>query len=152
MPNYRIPDADALNAMIGMIVDPDTAAELHDSPQEFDASYVALFVDGSDQLVAQCACDLALAASVGCALSMIPPNTASDMAKSGALTEMAEGNLYEVMNMFSSLFMDDNSDHLRLTQVVPATEAPALDGEVKKAVFTLAGGKYQGGKLSFTSH
>ncbi len=152
MPNYRTPDASSLNAMIGVIIDPDTEAQPHDPPEAFDASYVALFVDGEDNLVAQCACDLQLAASVGCALSMIPPNTASDMAASGALTEMAEGNLYEVMNMFSSLFMDDNSSHLRLTEVVPANDAPSLDGDVNVSSFTLAGGKYAGGKVSFTSH
>ena len=152
MPNYRLPDAAALTTMLAMMFDPDANAEQHEAPEAFDASYVALFKDASDNVVAQCACDLELAASVGCALSMIPPNTAADMAKSGALTEMAEGNLYEVMNMFSSLFMDDNSDHLRLTQVLPAKDAPALDGDVTAVSFTLTGGKYAGGKLSFTSH
>lgn len=138
--------------MIAMIIDEDTTAAMHEEPAAIDASYVALFKDASDQVVAQCACDLSLAASVGCALSMIPPNTATDMAKSGQLTDMAVNNLYEVMNMFSSLFMDDASDHLKLTEVLPAADAPALDGEPRVATFTLSGGKYSGGELLFSAN
>lgn len=151
MSEYRIPEAADLQTMIGMIVDPQTEAELKDGG-ELDASYVAVFCDGDDKVVALCACDLSLAASVGCALSLIPPPTAADMAKSGSLSDMAEGNLYEVMNMFSTLFMDDKSAHLRLTSVVPAADAPALEGEARTAVFSLSGGKYAGGMVSFTTH
>ncbi|MFK7887644.1 MAG: hypothetical protein AB8G16_12360 [Gammaproteobacteria bacterium] len=151
MSEYRIPDAAALKAMIGMIIDNDTQAELKDG-DSMDASHVAIFNDADGNIAALCACDLSLAASVGCALSLIPPPTAADMAKSGALNEMAEGNLYEVMNMFSSLFMDDKSSHLKLTSVVPAGEAPTLEGDPRTALFSLSGGKYAGGMVSFTTH
>ncbi|MEM6638394.1 MAG: hypothetical protein AAF610_00690 [Pseudomonadota bacterium] len=150
MPNYRLPNESSLNAMVAMIIDEDAESEQHEAPEDIKASHVGVFQDAAGAVVAQCACDFELAASVGCALSMIPPNTASDMAKSGDLTDMARQNLYEVMNMFSSLFMDDNSDHLKLVEVVEAASAEEMGGDTKTVTFTLNGGKYAGGKLSFT--
>ncbi|MFK8013992.1 MAG: hypothetical protein AB8G17_00955 [Gammaproteobacteria bacterium] len=151
MATYLVPTAESLNAMLGMIVGDAMQATADDAAASLAASHAAVFENADKQVVALCRCDISAAAALGSALSMIPPNVAADMSKSGSLNDMATDNLYEVMNMFSSLFMDDKSAHLKLTQVVPATDAPTIEGETSVASFTIPPGKYPGGALNFST-
>ncbi len=64
--------------------------------------------------VTACCCDLPFAAYSGAALSMIPRGGAEDAAKSGDLSEMMRGNLHEIMNICSRLFITDATPHLKL--------------------------------------
>lgn len=57
------------------------------------------------------------AAFAGAALTKIPLGGAEDAAESGELTENMLGNLYEVMNICSRLFMDSSSPHLKLDKL-----------------------------------
>jgi len=83
---------------------------------------------------------------------MVPPGAAEDMVEEGVLTEMASANLYEVMNIFSALYMDDSTAHLKLTGVAAANDTNvSLEGETQEVTFNLDAGRYGRGKVRFIS-
>ncbi len=112
-------------------------------------SHHGLFVSADGELVATCGCDLATAAALGCALSMIPPGGAEDMVEDGELSAMASSNFYEVMNILSSLFMSDHTPHLKLERIAIGDTANIAAEEISDAGFELDLGKYGAGKLLF---
>ena len=77
----------------------------------------AVFIDDNGTPVSACVCDMKFAAFAGAALTKIPLGGAEDAAESGKLTENMLGNLYEVMNICSRLFMDSSSPHLKLDKL-----------------------------------
>lgn len=135
MSAYCTPTAAGLDNMLTMVVGED-AESSPSSKTAIEASHHALFKDGDDVVVATCSCNIEAAAGLSCALSMIPPGGAEDMIDEKELTETAKANYYEVMNIFSSLFMDDRSAHLRLTEI--GTGAPPVELDKGESVaFTL---------------
>lgn len=85
---------------------------------EADSGHAAaVFVTDEGLPVTACVCDLNFAAFAGSALTRIPPGGAEDAAKSGKLTDNMLGNLNEVMNICSRLFMNGSSPHLRLDKL-----------------------------------
>ena len=150
MAKFLVPSTDSVNQLLEMVVQNGTAAE--GAPGE--AAYAAEFVDDEAQLVSVCLADLRASAALGCALSMIPPAGAEDMCKEGQLSEMAEANLYEVMNIFSTLFMNNDTPHLKLERVVPAGESEAVQAlaDCDNASFELELAAYGKGIVSFYTH
>lgn len=117
-----------------------------------NASHIAEFKNTQDEIVAYCLSDLPLSAGLGAALSMVPPGAAEDMIDEGELSEMAAANLYEVMNIFSALYMDDSTSHLKLTSVDAANDAEiSLEGDTHEITFDLDIGRYGKGKVRFIS-
>ena len=113
---HPIPNDSDVKQMLGMLygnglgVDPG-------EPVATDAgsrSIVAVYINDAGEPVTACCCDLPFAAYSGAALSMIPAGGAEDAASSGDLTEMMRGNLHEVMNICSRLFISENTPHLKL--------------------------------------
>lgn len=147
MSGYRTPKVEALNAVLEMIIGDYASAKPAAAPA-VAATHRAIYLDRADVTVASCRCDIGAAAGLSCALSMIPPAGCEDMAASGELTAMALSNLNEVMNIFSNLFMDDHSAHLRLRGVDTdvAEEVPAGAADV---VFDLELGRYGKGQIAF---
>ncbi len=116
------------------------------------ASHVGVFVNESQQIVASCSVDLACATALACGLSLIPSAMADEMINDQKLTDIAKENLYEVMNIFSSLFMDNTTPHLKLFSVALAAEASLpSDNEcvTEDRVFSIGCGKYQAGLIRF---
>ena len=66
-----------------------------------------LYVDDDDDLAALCYGDIEFA--FGAALSMFPVDLVNEEKKSGELTDIMQGNLYAVMNILSSQFMDETT-------------------------------------------
>ena len=143
---FVAPDAQGLTRTLEMIAG-DSASGKAAAAGPADVAYSGVFVDDDDVVVASCDCDMATAAALGCALSMIPPGGAEGMVEDGELSAMASDNLYECMNMFSSLLMADGSGHLRLVRVERA--APDIDGGPAEAAFALELGRYGKGALRF---
>lgn len=146
--SFRLPEPAALGRMLGLILGAEAGAS-EVAEDATDGAFHGVFADDAGEVVALASCDLASAAALGCALSMIPPGGAEAMVEDGELSANASANLYEVMNMFSSLFMDDRTDHLRLIRVDPG-DAPALSRDEKgrrDLAFTL--GKYGRGRIAF---
>ena len=143
---YKTPDTAELVSMMDMMLGAETKAAVADSVDDSSHSHTAEYVNSDGECVATCRCTLPTAAALGCALSMIPPGGAEGMVEDKALTQMATENLYEVMNIFSSLMMSDKSSHLKLTVVNEGNDS-ALGGEA--FAFTIDLGKYGPGYLLF---
>ncbi len=152
MSAYKLPNVSELNESLEMILgDPAQITEC-EVLNHSGASHAAEFRNRKDEIVAYCLCDLPLAAGLGAALSMVPPGAAEDMVGEGELTEMATANLYEVMNIFSQLYMDDSTAHLKLTTVSAANDADVtLEGETHEITYDLDTGRYGKGKVRFIS-
>lgn len=105
--------------MLAMLFGNDlTISEAEELPVDAESNNAAaLYLADDDTPVTACVCDMNFAAFAGSALTKIPPGGAEDAAKSGELTENMMGNLNEVMNICSRLFMSGNSPHLRLDKM-----------------------------------
>ncbi len=112
---YLVPDAGSVRPVMQMLFG--EQAKVKDAPAAPAAGPVASFVDDGGVAVAVAQCDAAFGAYAGAALSLIPPAGAAEAVASGALTEGMAANLHEVMNICSSLFMDDGTAHLKLDRV-----------------------------------
>lgn len=148
---FKAPADLALTRTLEMIAGDGAAAKATAGPGPAVA-YSGVFVNADGETVASCDCDVATAAALGCSLSMIPPGGAEAMVEDGELTKAATDNLYECMNMFSSLLMDDGTGHLKLDRVERG-EAVAIPGEAcRTAAYALELGRYGAGTLQFRFH
>ncbi|MFK7891300.1 MAG: hypothetical protein AB8B63_10835 [Granulosicoccus sp.] len=144
---YQKPDKAQFTDMLQMIIGPDAEVAECGSPDASSISHTAVYIDDSGEAVASCACALPTAAALGCALSMIPPGGAEGMVEDKELTGMATDNLYEVMNILSSLLMSDKTAHLKLAKVEQGGSA-RVSGEAEEA-YSLTLGNYGSGELIF---
>lgn len=115
---------------------------------------MATYVGDDGKVVAAAVCDVPFAANAGCALSMLPPGAAKDTIKAKKLEQTMLDNLYEVMNILSTLLMNEHTPHLKLADLhsdlgkLPP-EAKALLGAVKgRADFSVNVPRYGNGNLS----
>jgi len=144
---YKKPDAKQFTDMLQMFVGPAATAADAAATSASEFSHTAVYIDRDGEIVATCAVPLATAAALGCSLSMIPAGGAEGMVEDKELSAMATDNLYEVMNILSSLLMSDKTSHLKLARVVPsADERIAGEGE---AAYTLNLGAYGKGEMVF---
>lgn len=146
---YKVPTDEKLTSMLRMIAGEDAIAKSADKKELDSVSHRGLFVDKDGELVATCSCDLPTAAALGCALSMIPPGGAESMVEDSELTKSATDNLYEVMNILSSLFMSDHSAHLKIDRVAEGSGEDPSSAECSYTAFDLDLGKYGAGSLLF---
>ncbi len=108
--------------MLNLLLGDDMSVEYRKMPVPTDKGYAAIYVNKEGEPKAVCVCDVAFAAYSGGAMTMMPPNTCRDAADDGELSEMLVQNLYEVMNICTRLVIDDETPHLRLTELKPAAE------------------------------
>ncbi|MEM6708450.1 MAG: hypothetical protein AAF648_06665 [Pseudomonadota bacterium] len=147
MPTFKLPTEDALAKILEMVAPNSSAAST--AADAGSLVYAAEFEDDEGQLVSLCLADIAAAAGLGCALSMIPPGGAEDMRSEG-LSEIAEANLYEVMNMLSTVYMTESTPHLKLTKLVKIEDCPAANEDrFEVGDWSLDLGAYGTGTLSF---
>ncbi|MFK8079977.1 MAG: hypothetical protein AB8B97_06820 [Granulosicoccus sp.] len=144
---YKKPDASQFTDMLQMFVGPAAEAQGAAALASSDFSHTAIYIDQGGEVVATCSVALPTAAALGCSLSMIPPGGAECMVEDKELSEMATDNLYEVMNILSSLLMSDKTSHLKLSKVEPGSEA-RIAGEAEEA-YSLDLGNYGKGELVF---
>lgn len=147
--DYKKPDDSQMTDMLKMFVGPAAKAKAAASGNTDSLSFTALYIDGEGKTVATCCCDLPTAAALGASLSMIPMGGVEGMIEDKELSAMATDNLYEVMNILSSLLMSDATGHLKLSTVESdAGKRFAEDGS-EEAAYTLDLGNYGPGELIF---
>ena len=153
--SFSTPSKAELKDMLGMLF---TNLDVQDcDPVALDNSdlFFGLYLDDSDAPVTLVVCDLAFAAYMGSSMTMLPPPVAADVIKSGKLEDMMVGNLKEVMNIVSRLFMLRGGGHLRFATLHPASEAQpenvsGLLGNIDKQVFfDVEVPRYGSGKVGF---
>ncbi|MFK7856190.1 MAG: hypothetical protein AB8B79_18890 [Granulosicoccus sp.] len=147
--DYQKPDDTQMTDMLQMFVGPAAKAKATDSGNTEALSFTALYINGEGDTVATCSCDMPTAAALGGSLSMIPMGGVEGMVEDNALTEMATDNLYEVMNILSSLLMSDSTSHLKLSKVEPDTTNRYVEDGSEEAAYTLDLGNYGPGELIF---
>lgn len=145
--DYQKPDANQFSEMLQMFVGPAASAKDAEAVASADFSHTAVYINKDGDTVATCSVPLPTAAALGCSLSMIPPGGAECMVEDKELSEMATDNLYEVMNILSSLLMSNSTSHLKLDKVVPGSDAK-IAGEAEEA-YDLDLGAYGKGELVF---
>lgn len=145
---FKKPDPAQLADMLNMVIGAETEAE-EAKVDPAALSHTALYIDDDGSPVATCSCTLPTAAALGCALSMIPPGGAEGMVEDKELTKTASDNLYEVMNIFSSLMMNDKSAHLKLDKVEPGVDLRLTGDGFEEDSFKISLGKYGSGELIF---
>jgi len=146
---FKKPDKDQLEGMLTMILGADAEAAESKGVDDASIGFTATYIDDDGVNAATCCCSLATAAALGCALSMIPPGGAEGMVEDKELTATATDNLYEVMNIFSSLMMNDKSAHLKLATVDAGSESRQTGEGFEEQAFSITLGKYGKGDLVF---
>ena len=121
-----LPDKESIYEMLNLLLGEDMTVEYKNRPAQLDKTYVAMYADAEGVPHALCACDVAFAAYSGGAMTMMPPNTVKNAADDDDLSDMLRDNLYEVMNICTRLVIDDNTPHLKLTEVKRASEIPEI--------------------------
>ena len=101
------------------------------------------------------ACDVKLASSLGAALTRIPAGAARDAAESGEIPDNISENLYEVLNICSTIFADFDGQRILLDKVfLPNQEVdPGFSGKLESTECLMQMDyeleRYDSGKMSF---
>ena len=85
-------------------------------PEGAEPVAIASFIDDEDVLRACAWVDLAAAAALGAAMSMLPPARLEEMLSTGELDEEVYDNLHETFNIASALLNTETSVHLRIRE------------------------------------
>lgn len=148
MSKYKLPETKEMIHILEIFLEDRPDIEKLDSAES--ASHTARYCNDAGDIVAHCHFDWTLAAGLGAALSRIPSGAAEEMAADKELTKTASDNLYEFMNMFSSMYMNDDTDHLKLTEVVETGgDAATLGDGSLKSHYSIDLGNYGKGTLVF---
>lgn len=160
MSEFVTPKKIEVQQMLGMLYD-NQITVVDSAPIEEaanDKTIVAVFVDDNDAPVTVCTCDFSFTAYAGGALTKIPKPGTDEAAESGEFSPMLLGNLYEVMNICSRLFMSSATPHLRLEKTYQPGEAMPdgvdvlIKGDGKSvAGFTVNIDGYGDGALTFVA-
>lgn len=153
---HPVPKETQIRQIFGMLFGNDLVLDAGKPDTSDDTKGIyAIFINDEGKHVTACVCDHHFAAFAGSALTKIPIGGAEDAANSGELSEMMLGNLHEIMNICSRLFMDNTSPHLRLETVYPTPDAvpdearAILEGCQERVDFTVSIPGYGKGGLSF---
>ena len=153
-PTYALPDVNAVTQMLSMVFGTATVKPTPPLAAK-TGTLIAVYVSDDNIPVAASLCDPAFAAYAGSALSLVSANDAKKAASSGKLSDTMQQNLYEVMNICSSLLMSDRTPHLKLDNLYRGPEqlpenARAMLGAVAGRIgFEVTISRYGSGHLSF---
>ena len=156
---YVLPNAAAMTETVAMLFGDGakvTPGKRLDS-KAGSGNLIATYIADDGKPVAAVLCDVPFAANAGSALSMLPVGAAKDAIKTKKLEQVMLDNLYEVMNILSTLLMNDHTPHLKLATLYPdlgklPADAKALLGAATgHADFTINVPRYGSGCLSLLS-
>lgn len=91
-------------------------------PHVHPGAVVGAYVDDVLKLRALIVLDLALAAQVGAAIALLPPQGARTAVEQGLLTPALYDNAAEILNVAASLFNADGAPHVRLYEAYAPRE------------------------------
>ncbi len=118
------------------------------------ACCVGTYVNGHGDVGALVAADLELSARAGAALGLVPPTGADTAIENQELPAALYDNFFEVLNIFASLFVDEETEaNLKLHQVyqpgmvLPRTAAMQIRGLGSREDFRLEVDGYGAGAL-----
>jgi hypothetical protein len=115
---------DLLNDLLGR----DVEVQVIDAwaPQPLDMAAAAEFVDDHLQLQSVAMLDLPLSVFIGASIGLVPAGGAKDMVAERDPSQMVIDNLYEVLNILTSLFNTTENPHVKITTMhAPGAAFPA---------------------------
>lgn len=126
-------DPETIEKMLGGLLGREVMVSEKPASKPADMKIAGFYRNGEGQPVAACLADIPAAAFSGSALSLIPAAAARDYVKAGEIDdEDVRDNFYEVLNVCSRLFSDDDAHRVTLDTVyfppetVPADQASTL--------------------------
>lgn len=84
------------------------------APLPHEGAVVAEFVDDNLRLAAVAMCDIKLSGYAGAAVGLMPAGGVEDMIEENSLSPMVVENLYEVLNVLTSVFNKPNQPHVKI--------------------------------------
>jgi len=140
-----MPGTDELHGLLQMLFGEDATVETIEQVEGVaPTNYTASFVNQQETHVANCCADLPFVAYAGAALSMLPKDFADDVAGGkDEITDVMRDNFHEVMNILSTVLMNDSTPHLRLNDVT--TNASESLAEAASKSFKVEIPKYGSG-------
>ncbi len=113
---------------------------------------VATYVDNEGHPRFGIVCDLALANSLGAALTLIPVGGAEDATAAGTVPENIADNLHEVFNICAAIFADTGNERIVLDRVHLPGESTDADYSFESLVeVDLDIDRYTTGRLSLVA-
>lgn len=105
---------DVIEGMLGRTTDIENDYSHIDPGADLGAS-VAVYVDALNRTMAVVVADFHFTAYAGAALALMPPAGAQDVVNSGGpCPDSYLENMYELLNVMSSIFNKDDAPHLRI--------------------------------------
>ena len=153
--SFSIPSKAELKDMLGMLFTNLEVQGCDPITLDTDDLSFGLYLDDDDNPVTLVVCDLAFCAYMGSSMTMLPPPVAADVIKSGKLEDMMIGNIKEVMNIVSRLFMLRGGAHLRFATLhsvnegLPDSVSGLLGNIDQQAFFDVEIPRYGAGKVGF---
>jgi hypothetical protein len=120
---------DLLATLLGRDVVVGPAAPLAPGPR--GPATIGVYVDDLLRITAVLCTDLALSARAGAALGLLPVTVAEAAIESRSLDEGLRENLYEVLNVSTSLFNAPGADHVRLYAMHAAGDPLPPDAQAR---------------------
>lgn len=120
-PATELPQLKAVRDLLMDLFGRDVEVTLSDAwaPLPDDMAAAAEFVDDRLTLRAVALLDLPMAVFAGAAIGLIPAAGAQDMVAERMPTAMVEENLYEVLNVLTSVLNTPNSVHVKIDTMQP---------------------------------
>ncbi|MFK7843805.1 MAG: hypothetical protein AB8G77_00785 [Rhodothermales bacterium] len=112
-----LPNKEDIYEMLNLFFGDNMSAKYKTEPVDVAGKYAAIYVDSEGEPGAICYVDVPFAAYAGGAMTMMPPGPVQEAAASNDLSEMMVQNLYEIMNICTRLIINDDTRHLKLTEV-----------------------------------
>lgn len=113
---------DVFEGLLGRTVEVETDYEII-KPEENWGAAVSIFIDALNKIRAVCVADFDLCAYAGAAIQLIPPDAAKSVIADGNIPDTYIENVYEILNVFSSLFNKEGAPHLRIDLMYTPGEA-----------------------------
>lgn len=153
--SFSTPSKAELKDMLGMLFNNLEVQDCDPLALDADNLFFGLYLDDDDKPVTLVVCDLPFSAYMGSSMTMLPPPVAADAIKSGKLEDMMVGNVKEVMNIVSRLFMLRGGTHLRFATLHPVEDGlPDSVSELmanvdQQVFFDVEVPRYGSGKVGF---
>jgi len=121
MSAYPLPTPEGATEMLSNLLGRKVTVSEGDAiaPDAAPMAMISSFTDDTGIIALACICDIGFVCNAGAALSMLPAGGAEDCVDSGEVSDTINENFYEVMNITSLLFNDQEAPRLILREMLP---------------------------------
>lgn len=148
-----LPNQEEIYEMLSLLLGESIQVEYEPMPLDLTNTYVAIYANEMGEPGALCCSSVAFAAYAGGSITLLPVDATREAAQYDDMTEMMTQNLYEVMNICTRLVINDETPHLKLTEVRKYEEVAEIVrpviGSGNRGDYSIDIPRYGSGKLAF---